>query len=195
MQKTTIKLGEVILDALVKELPSHSAEITEKPVEVGSDIADHMRMTPAVVELTGTMVEDAASKLAILKGYQKDAELLTYIGRTIYNNMVIEAIDTDHAVETKEGYHYSIKLKQVRIAQPKTFKVTVKNPVTKKADKKTATKVKKKTNAGRQQMTPKRVNTQNVPKPNETQKQTIKRLTTPPSKYSGGRKEQTVHLN
>lgn len=150
-----IKLGEVYLDAVVKELPSRRAEVTEKPVEDGVDISDHMKMKPNKIELSGVMVEDAAAKLSILKNYQLNAERLTYIGRNAYYNMVITVLDTDHAVDTAEGYHYNIVLTQVRIAQPETFKTKVrplKKNASKTAAKKTATKVKKKTKTGRKQI-------------------------------------------
>ena len=50
------------------------------------------------------------------------------------------------------GYDWDISLKSVKIAKPISIKKQVKNPETKKADKKVETKVKQVTNAGRKQM-------------------------------------------
>lgn len=166
-RQSKIKLGEVYLDAVVEETPSHKAEVTDKPVERGVDISDHMKPEPATVRLSGTMVKDAASKLNILKRYQREAELLTYVGRNIYNNMVIADISTDHAVDSEKGYHYSISLRQVTISQPKTIKLKVHNPETKKKSPKTKSKVKKKTNVGRRQPRRKVVSTKTKKKINQ----------------------------
>lgn len=97
------------------------------------------------------MTEDAADKLQILKRYQKDGELLKYVGRNIYSNMVIEELDRDHGVTNRNGFQFNIKLKQVRIATAKEVEIKVANPNTGKQDKKTVTKVKPKTNKGKQQ--------------------------------------------
>lgn len=149
---TRIRLEDVILDAVVKESPTMTADVTDKPVEKGEDISDHMKKKPFTLQLDGSMVNNAASKLALLRSYQKDAKLLKYTGRNIFDNMVITSINTDHSVENSKGFDYSITLQHVKIAKPETFEVNVKNPDTKKQDAATATKVKKKTNAGRKQV-------------------------------------------
>lgn len=151
-KKTKIKLGGVIMDAVVSESVDFPADVTNKPVEKGEDIADHMKAKPFVAKLSGSMVDDAAGKLEILKQYQKDAVLLTYVGRTALSDVVITSLNTKHPVENAEGFDYDITLTHVKIAKPETFKVTVKNPETNKQDKKTASKVKDKTNEGRKQV-------------------------------------------
>lgn len=152
LKKTKIKLGAVIMDALIDEDINRTADITDKPVEKGQDIADHMKPKGHVLRLSGSMVDDAPKKLNLLKNYQKKAELLKFQGRNIYENVVITSLDTRHTVANSKGFDYSITLEQVRIAKPETFVVNVKNPDTGKQDPKTATKVKEKTNAGRKQL-------------------------------------------
>lgn len=153
------------MDAVTDEQPSRAAEVTDKPVESGQGIADHMKMKPSKVHLSGVMVNDAAAKLNILKNYQKDAKLLRYVGRNIFDNMVIERLDTDHGINNIEGYSYDITLVQVKIAVPETYKVKVKPPAKKpkKAAKKKRTtksfksKTKRKTNSGRKQPKKKKI--------------------------------------
>lgn len=149
---TRIKLGDVVMDAVVKESPSFDAEVTQKPVEKGEDISDHMKTKPYSLQLSGSMVKDAAAKLQVLLSYQKEAKLLKYVGRGIYTDMVITKLDTDHGVKNAKGFDYNMTISHVKIAKPETFEVNVKNPKTKKQDAKTATKVKKKTNSGRKQV-------------------------------------------
>lgn len=152
MEKTRIKLQDVILDAVVDESPSMNADVTSKPIEKGQDISDHMKQKPFTVRLSGHMVDDAANKLAILKSYQKDATLLKYTGRNIFENLVLTSLNTKHPATNAKGFDYDITLEHVSIAKPKTFEVNVKNPDTNVQDAKTATKVKEISNAGRQQL-------------------------------------------
>lgn len=149
---TRIKLEDIIMDAVVDENPSNTAEVTNKPVEKGEDISDHMKIKPYTVKLKGSIVNDAPAKLALLRSYQKESKLLTYTGRNIFKDLVLTSLDTNHSVENAKGFDYSITLQHVRIAKPETFEVNVKDPKTKKQDAKTATKVKEKSNAGRKQV-------------------------------------------
>lgn len=164
--KSKIKLGEVYLDAVVEELPSSIADITDKAVEQGQDISDHIQQKPALVRLSGYMVNDAASKLDILRNYQKNGDLLKYVGRNAFENMVIERLETDHGLNTANGYKYDITIKQVRISQPETFILNIKPPDKPvgnnkaAAKRKMATKVKKKTNTGRKQTKSKKTSQQ-----------------------------------
>lgn len=150
--ETRIKLQDVIMDAVVKETPNYKADVTSKPVEQGQDISDHVKFNGASVSLSGSMVNDAANKLEILRGYQREGKLLKYIGRNAFENMVITSINTNHSKENSLGFDYDIDLEQVRIAKPKTFEINVANPETKEQDQKTGTRVKEVSNAGRQQL-------------------------------------------
>lgn len=149
---TRIKLGDVYMDAVIKEDVDNSAETTDKPVEKGQDISDHYKVKPVRIDLSGMIVNDSEEKYEILKGYMKEAKLLTYIGEVIHKNVVIIALTRKNSSEVKDGFYYEVALKEVRIAIPETFEIKVKNPVTKKQDKKTATKVKKHSNKGRKQL-------------------------------------------
>lgn len=147
-----IKLQGVIMDAVVEENPQYQAEITDKAVEKGQDISDHVKFQGARVHLKGSMVDDAANKLEILRGYLKEGTLLTYVGRNAFSNMVLISLSTDHAVDNADGFHYDISLKQVRIAVPQTFEAKAQNPETKKQDTKTSARVKANSNVGRKQV-------------------------------------------
>lgn len=149
---TRIKLEDIYMDAVVKEDYEHTAETTDKPVEKGQDISDHYKIKPIRVDISGMIVNDSEEKYQTLKGYMKDAKLLKYIGLTSVKNMVIVNVTRKSSSEVKDGYYYDLALKEVRIAVPETFEVKVKNPVTKKQDRKTASKVKAHSNKGRKQL-------------------------------------------
>ena len=152
MQKMLIKLGDVKLDALVRENIDFDADVTSKEVEKGADISDHMKAKPSTASLSGVMVEDADAKLEALKKHQKEGELLTYIGKSTLENVAITSIQIEHTVENFEGYNFDIRIQEVRIASPETFSISVKNPSNGNQDKKTASRVKRPSNEGRKQV-------------------------------------------
>lgn len=147
-----VKLGDIEFSVVEEEKPRDMVTITDNPVESGQDVSDHVKQEPSIIDITGIMVgNDAASKLSKLKKYQKEGKLLPYIGRNHYANMAIETIDRSHSRGVKNGFEFNISLKSVRIATAKTVEIAVVSPVTKKASPKLNTKVKPKTNNGKQQ--------------------------------------------
>lgn len=149
---TKIKLGTVLLDCTTAEEVSKTADVTDRPVEKGEDISDHMKTKPYSVRLSGTMVNDPEGKISILEKMMADSELVEYIGKRKLKDMVITSFSTKQNKQVSNGYDWDISLKSVKIAKPISIKKQVKNPETKKADKKVETKVKQVTNAGRKQM-------------------------------------------
>jgi hypothetical protein len=98
------------------------------------------------------MGDDASVKLNQLKKYQKEGKLLRFTSRNIYGNMFITNLNTDHAVNIRNGFTFTMTLKQVRIAKGKEVEINFKAPPgnTKEVEK-LATKVKPVVNKGRQQ--------------------------------------------
>ena len=152
MPKLLVSLGGVKFDAHLQENIDYDADVTSKAVEKGADISDHMKAKPFTASLSGVMIENANAKLSALKKFQEDGELLSFIGKSVLQNVVITSIQVEHTVENFEGYNFDIRIQEVRIASPETFKISVKNPTSGKQDKKTASRVKKTTNEGRKQV-------------------------------------------
>ena len=157
-----VKLGDIEFDVIESENPKDSITVTDKPVESGQDVSDHIKQNPSIINLRGQMTEGAADKLQVLKKYQKEGTLLKYVGRNVYPNMVIEEIDREHGARNRLGFQFNIKLKQVRIATAKEVEIKVANPNTGKQDKKTVAKVKPVTNKGKQQPKKKNVSDSRV---------------------------------
>lgn len=146
------KLGDIEFSVVEDEKPRDLVTITDNSVENGQDVSDHVKQESSIIDLKGQMIgDDASKKLQQLKKYQREGKLLNYIGRNIYNNMGILTIDRDHGKQISNGFEFNITLKQVRIATAKTVEIKVVNPVTKVASPKVNTKVKRKTNNGKQQ--------------------------------------------
>ncbi len=145
-----VKLGDIEFDVIESENPKDSVTVTDKSVESGQDVSDHVKQNPSIINLRGQMTEDAVDKLQVLKKYQKEGTLLKYVGRNVYPNMVIEEIDREHGTRNRLGFQFNIKLKQVRIATAKEVEINMASP-------KDATKVKPIANKGKQQPKQKRL--------------------------------------
>lgn len=146
------KIGDIEINVISSEVVNHAAETTDHAVEKGTDISDHTKAKLPTIEIVGAVMgDDASSKLEKLKKYQKEGKLVSFISRNHYNDMFILDIQTNHAAKIRNGFEFSITLKQLRIATAKEVIIEVVNPVTKVADVKTTTKVKAKVNNGKQQ--------------------------------------------
>lgn len=140
------------MDALIKEKVDYDADVTNKPVEKGEDISDHMKSKPFVVNLSGSIVKDADEKLSLLKKYQDEAEVLTFIGKNTLQKVVITKISTEHPLSNFEGFDYDINLQHVRISSPEMYQIDIKHPSTGEQSKKVSSKVKSVSNEGRKQV-------------------------------------------
>lgn len=150
-RRSKVKLGDVLLDAVVVENPDFSAEVTKKPVESGQDISDYMKQKPIVLKLSGSCVYDAANKHEKLRNYLKNKELIKYHGRGIYSNAVITTLNTRHNADNAFGFDFDITLTCVRIAKPKEYEVKSRNPEG-GSDEKTTQRLKGGSNVGRKQL-------------------------------------------
>jgi hypothetical protein len=148
------KLGEVELDVVEVETPEHPNEVTIHPVEKGSEIIDHVKQNAISFSINGTVSgENAPQKLSQLRQYRDNGELLTYIGRNAFRDMVIESLSTRHDASIRNGFRFSITLKQVRIAKSLTVEIQLPDPVSPKpiGTPATTTQTKNVTNKGTQQ--------------------------------------------
>jgi len=112
------KLGDIFFSVVESETITNTAAATDFPVEDGTSIVDNVEITPYSVSLNGIMVgEDAADKLKKIREYMKNKTLLTYIGRNILNNTIIEMFDSTHDNTIKNGFKFSLTLKQIIVAE------------------------------------------------------------------------------
>lgn len=148
--KNRAKLGEVEFSVIEEESPEITAEITERTVERGSDIVDHVRVRPIVLNISGVIVgDDAGQKLSKLREYARKGEVLRYVGRNIFANMVIQSLPTQHTVQIRNGFSFRMVLNEIRLAKPQTVSYIASDPV--KAKITASTQVKKLDDKGLQQ--------------------------------------------
>lgn len=134
-------VGDVHL-IVEKEQWHDDARIPKEAVEQGKDITDHVTPTPITVSLSGVILWDVKmkvdQKIAKLQEYKNGGQLVTYVGRRVQANMLIEKFNYDGEVEIGNGHKFTMTLTEVRFA--------------KKAETPKSASAQEKTSEGKQQM-------------------------------------------
>lgn len=114
-----------------KESVGRSVQSTSHSVEKGIDITDSIQKQPIELSISGKIVNsgnhEAAYILSEIISLQNSGSLITYEGRNVIKNLQIQSFDTDHPNTVWGGMEFSMKLKEVRIAQPSYKKKTSKS--------------------------------------------------------------------
>lgn len=139
-QVTLLTLDSVLLiDATPSENHSHSLQVTEHPVEQGSDIADHARIKADVLTMDCYLSDGAnpgksSDLYERLRLLQDTSQLLTVITKLrTYESMILESISAPRSAREAGGLHVALTFKQIELVQNKTTVVTVtRDPITKK---------------------------------------------------------------
>jgi len=106
------------LSVVENEEPSRDNQITDNPVEKGVNIADHVKPQPLELSLSGEIIgADAQEKEDKLIKFRDEGTILTYVGRNTYFNMVIASSGIPKSKDIGNGFKFSLKLKQIRIAE------------------------------------------------------------------------------
>jgi len=124
------RLGDVEFSAVTEESPQRDSSITDKPIEEGGVVADHVEPNPYVLNITGEVTGDGAgSKFAQLQEYWRKGKRLRYAGRNVASNMVIESFNSDHTVQVANGFRFSMTLKRLEIVRPAVVEIVAPDPI------------------------------------------------------------------
>lgn len=100
---------------------SYGVEATSHPVEEGIDITDNIKKKARTITLSGEIVEkvgiDILPKKARLLDLHQRGALVTYVGRTVLNNCIIEDISLTNTYDVWGASKCSITLKEIRTAK------------------------------------------------------------------------------
>lgn len=106
---------------ITDEQVTREVKATEHTTEQGLPLTDNVKRQPVTASLTGEIVDYGDNKsheiLAKLYDLQIKGSLITYSGRNILKNMIIESFDTTHPNTNAGGLNFAMKLKEIRIAQ------------------------------------------------------------------------------
>ena len=117
--------GTVEFDAVTSESVEMSNRITYFAVEDGQDVADHISPEPETLPISRVIAgEDAFQRLTILRNFRNNKEILTFVGRNVFANVVIETLTTRHNARTRDGFEFDITLRRVRISRVREVQIT-----------------------------------------------------------------------
>lgn len=123
-----VTVGFVVFDATVREVHSQENQITDHPVESGSDITDHVIRRPERLQLQGIVsgtpinlvsvgpLAEARPQAAFeeLSRLRREGELVTVTtSLKIYPDMLIEALTVERSTGQGRALHFSLQLRQV----------------------------------------------------------------------------------
>ncbi len=162
---TLTRIGEVRLDAAVREEHVASARVTESPVESGAKISDHVVLEPQTLNIDGVITDtpvylhpasqneddglltvplaSSGSRAidafeALRRLLEARAPLTVVTGLHVYENMVLTNVSVPREPESGLALRFSAELRQVRIVHSQTVPPNKASPKKKKKTQKTA---------------------------------------------------------
>jgi hypothetical protein len=115
MSKSNANLGGVDIFVTNEDL-NLSNQITDKPVEEGANISDHINQDPLTINVAFTVVENAKGKAKQLRELRDAKEVYTYQGVDFsFENMGIDSLNIPRNKEIKDGFSTTMKLKQIKL--------------------------------------------------------------------------------
>lgn len=136
---------DIVAHTVIREVHNDNAVITDHPVEFGSPISDHMYLQPKRLDIeiiyslssginalkTAAAAVGIGSKTKTLTEYyeqflklHKDSTLMNVItGKRMYDNMVIESIESTTDVDTENVLRLTLRMREVIIVKTSTTEV------------------------------------------------------------------------
>ncbi|MFK5708601.1 phage baseplate protein [Lysinibacillus boronitolerans] len=161
-------IKDVLIDVITKVSMPESSTTTDHALEDGEQITDHVKSNPITISLTGVILDETEAKVLKLREYREKGTIIDFDYMTKLNHMVITDFSRDYEARVKDGYAFTMTLKQIKVGKVAKF-VSVSIPVKKQT--------KAVTKKGRQQT---------KKTPTTTAKTTKEKYTTPPKSSSGG---------
>jgi hypothetical protein len=144
LSRFTPSIGSLTLDAAITETHEMEAELTEFPVETGSDIADNRIKRPRIVTIDGVVASAPTNPLQIvgplaplsvpngfkaLEALFDSSELITVVTELkTYEDMAITKISIPRSNDTGRAIFFSMECRSVQIVSNRTFEVPVLEP-------------------------------------------------------------------
>lgn len=145
---TKAKIEALELDASLSEEHSSEADVTEHPVEVGSDIADHKRKKPMQVKITGLVSntplkflnvgelgEAAVGAWDLLLQLQASNNLITIVtSLKKYDNMAIVSLTTPRDAKRGHCLEFTATMREIFTAKSEQVAAPQTSPAAKSKD-------------------------------------------------------------
>jgi len=119
-------LGGILIDVISSEDLNETSTTTDHALEDGEQITDHVESDPISLSLTGVIIDPSDEKLLKLREFRQNGKLLSYNYRSRLETVLITSFNTKRDTSVKDGYSFSMTLKQVRLVKaPNVIRVTV----------------------------------------------------------------------
>lgn len=140
------RIGELLVDAIIKESHELRAEISEHPTEKGESFVDHIANCPTTIQIEGIIsntpmsligktlvtslsnfIEDKSNDIAeqafktLENIFAKRRPISICTSLKDYDNMVLESLSVERGGGLSECLHFHLSAKQVAIVEQKTI--------------------------------------------------------------------------
>ncbi|KOY81577.1 hypothetical protein I6G82_08330 [Lysinibacillus macroides] len=121
-------IKDVLVDVITKVSMPESSTTTDHALEDGQQITDHVQSNPITISLTGVILDDTEAKVLKLREYREKGEIIDFDYMTALKHVVVTDFSRDYSADIKDGYAFSMTLKQIKVAKVARF-VSVSVPV------------------------------------------------------------------
>jgi hypothetical protein len=141
-EDSKVSIGEIVLDAALEEAHTLQARATEHPVEIGSEVADHVHALPATLNLEGVISNTPLSAFGLTMFRDDDRahaafktfEAIILTGKLIdivttlktYKNMIIEDFVVTRSADSVDALRFSCTAKQISMVSSKLINIAPK---------------------------------------------------------------------
>jgi len=110
-------INDVYIDVITDVSVRESSSTTDHALEDGEQITDHVKSDPITISLKGVILDDTERKVLKLREYREKGEIINYDYMTSLKTMVITDFSRDYSSDVKDGYSFSMTLKQIQVAK------------------------------------------------------------------------------
>lgn len=114
-------IAGVLIDVITDVKPNESSTTTDHALEDLSQISDHVVNNPITISLSGVIHDESDAKIAALRKARENGTIFSFDYMTGYSNMIITDLSPDYNASIKDGYKFSMTLKQVKTVKAASF--------------------------------------------------------------------------
>lgn len=116
-------IKEVLIDVITGVSVKESSSTTDHALEDGEQITDHVKSDPTTISLSGVILDNMDEKVLKLRKYRESGEVISYNYMSPLSNMIITGFSRDYSKDIKDGYAFTMSLKQIKMAKVAKFVV------------------------------------------------------------------------
>jgi len=121
-----VKIGDIYLDASIREGHKLSGKITSHPVETGIDVTDNYRVDPRAISISGIITntpleplpgstDRVADTWATLQSYFDNSEVINIVtSLKVYESMVLTSLSVTRDAKSSQVLNFTADAKELR---------------------------------------------------------------------------------